>query len=546
MQKYRYLLLIVMILIGNVAAAQAQGTLPPNGVKPFIMPVAEPSGPSTWILGQPYGNTTGAYVSGASQYSAGQYLHFGIDISMPCGTPVIAVADGFVDSVDNPYRGSAPHNLSLSFPELGLSVLYGHLLVRPVLVEGQAVTQGQVVGLSGDPDSDCDSRPHLHFEVRSQDQRVAYNAINFIEAPWHSLIGIDSRARSPFQRDLTNPRRWVTLEDQPDVQFGGRRLNDYAQTWPTGDQRRVPISTLPDRPYTPIRQDWGLRQIGSSGCCAGAWWDPTGSNRLFFIDGIAGQLAFIHEMRLDDQPTLTTSQNAPPPTLSADGSYQLIYAPDKTTVRRLSDGAEWYLAVPDNYPVLSPDNAILLWTQGTSGTRQVWVAALDGSLNKTIWTSQGRNTSARWLDSDHVLMSEREPTPGRYTTLSVVNVHDSSVYTLGTWHNLRNLQIAPGGQRIIFFSAFNPDPANDGAFALEIEPGVTPEKLPWFGDYRWRDAESVYYITFDPTTDIQRLNFYHVPTGDNVALTDSVLQAVTALSGIIAIFGRLSATTRIV
>jgi hypothetical protein len=32
---------------------------------------------------------------------------------------------------------------------------------------------------------------------------------------------------------------------------------------------------------------------------------------------------------------------------------------------------------------------------------------------------------------------------------------------------------------------------------------------------------------------------------DNGALTDSVLQAVTAFSGIIAIFGRLSATTRI-
>lgn len=38
-----------------------------------------------------------------------------------------------------------------------------------------------------------------------------------------------------------------------------------------------------------------------------------------------------------------------------------------------------------------------------------------------------------------------------------------------------------------------------------------------------------------------------LPVGglDNAALTDSVLQAVTAVSGIIAILGRLSATTRI-
>jgi len=39
-----------------------------------------------------------------------------------------------------------------------------------------------------------------------------------------------------------------------------------------------------------------------------------------------------------------------------------------------------------------------------------------------------------------------------------------------------------------------------------------------------------------------------LPVGgiDGGALTDSLLQAVTAVSGIIAIFGRLSATTRIV
>ena len=38
-----------------------------------------------------------------------------------------------------------------------------------------------------------------------------------------------------------------------------------------------------------------------------------------------------------------------------------------------------------------------------------------------------------------------------------------------------------------------------------------------------------------------------IPLGglDNAALTDSVLQAITAISALVAIFGRLSATTRI-
>ncbi len=205
MKTYRYAALIVMILLIGSSSSFAQG--PTAGTKPFIMPVAGPSSPSTWILGQPYGNTTGAYITGADQYSAGQYLHFGVDIGMPCGTPVIAVADGIVDSVDNLYRGAAPHNLSLRFPDLGLSVLYGHLLERPALVEGQAVVQGDVVGLSGDPDGDCDLRPHLHFEVRSLDQSTAYNPILFINAPWHSLLGLDftDQARFPTRSDQPTP-----------------------------------------------------------------------------------------------------------------------------------------------------------------------------------------------------------------------------------------------------------------------------------------------------------------------------------------------------
>jgi hypothetical protein len=40
---------------------------------------------------------------------------------------------------------------------------------------------------------------------------------------------------------------------------------------------------------------------------------------------------------------------------------------------------------------------------------------------------------------------------------------------------------------------------------------------------------------------------FGIPVGglDNAALTDSVLQAITALSGIIAIFGRVGANSRI-
>ena len=113
MKRRTILALMIVMLLTGVAPVSAQG--PDASGKPFIMPVAGAPGPSTWILGQPYGNTTGAFVSGARQYSAGQYLHFGVDISMACGTPVIAVADGVIGSVDTRIAAQ-PHNLAVGWP----------------------------------------------------------------------------------------------------------------------------------------------------------------------------------------------------------------------------------------------------------------------------------------------------------------------------------------------------------------------------------------------------------------------------------------------
>ena len=63
---------------------------------PFRLPFQDPPSPTTWLLGQAYGNTVGAYRQRASAYSAGQGLHFGVDLSARCGYPVVAIGDGVV------------------------------------------------------------------------------------------------------------------------------------------------------------------------------------------------------------------------------------------------------------------------------------------------------------------------------------------------------------------------------------------------------------------------------------------------------------------
>src|SRR5689334_2855214 len=105
------LVLGLTLLLGDLVSNAAPMLQTPNQGKPFDMPVASPAGPSTWLLGQAYGNTTGAYAFGSEWYEAGQQLHFGIDLNMPCGTPLVAVADGLVLGVDDLNYGAGPHNL---------------------------------------------------------------------------------------------------------------------------------------------------------------------------------------------------------------------------------------------------------------------------------------------------------------------------------------------------------------------------------------------------------------------------------------------------
>ncbi len=199
--------------------------------RPFGLPFAEPPGPSTWLLGQPYGNTTTAYRWRVSTYGAGQGLHFGIDLSARCGTPVVAIGQGVVLKVDAAEHGAGPHNLVIDH-ENGYASLYGHLYERPRLAVGDPIVRGQVVGVTGDPDLTCTSRPHLHLEIREVlGLRRAYNPIVLIEADWDALSLAGPFGRG-FERDLDNPRQWQFLDDQPEVQFGGALLNQYQRAWP--------------------------------------------------------------------------------------------------------------------------------------------------------------------------------------------------------------------------------------------------------------------------------------------------------------------------
>ena len=530
MQKYiiKSLFVIAYFVLANLSFAQSND-------KPLILPMQESAGPSTWLLGQPYGNTRGAFRNADRWYSAGQGLHFGLDFIMPCGTPLVAVADGQVTFVDDFGFGSRPHNLIIQHPQLNLSSLYGHLLQTPEITPGTWVTQGQVIGLSGDPDETCRSRPHLHYELRTVDYRTAINPVPYMDANWHSLASVGSFGYPAFEQNLDNARQWLNLDEQPDVVFGGIRLNNYALPFSTNVPPQY-FSSPPPARTLPILQEgtsWSLNQLGFDSCCQRYWWSKTDSDKFYVIDGGTNQRAGIYEWSVSNAAPTDNITALPIPLTSPDGNYEVVLIDGRAYLKRLADNELVPSPVMNQIPAISPNNIHLLWVEQAEADNftdrpqsNIFVSNFDGTGERMIYSDL--STSAMWLDDNRLLLSKRQ---NRTTTLSILHIIDGTLTPLGTWENMRGLSVAPGGTRLIFYLTSQPDTSLDGIYTIETDETPALIKLAWFGGFQWRDSDSVYYIPFDTTSDLHQLAYYHIPTGANHMLTDRGTLPFTIMNG---------------
>ena len=127
---------------------------------------------SAWFAGAHrvmigFGCTTAPYYAHDPRCPGKQGFHHGIDVVMPCGTPLTSAVDGVVAPASGPGKPDAAYGayaFRIRVATAGVDILIGH--VRTVDVRpGQAVARGQRIALSADegaPDG-C----HLHVEVRS-------------------------------------------------------------------------------------------------------------------------------------------------------------------------------------------------------------------------------------------------------------------------------------------------------------------------------------------------------------------------------------------
>ncbi len=106
----------------------------------------------------------------SSDGSEPRRLHLGIDIWGVVGTPVFAVADGYVHSIaNNAAYGDYGATIILAHQLDGLEFysLYGHLSLADLnqLETGQPIQGGSLIAHFGPPEENGQWPPHLHFQL---------------------------------------------------------------------------------------------------------------------------------------------------------------------------------------------------------------------------------------------------------------------------------------------------------------------------------------------------------------------------------------------
>ncbi|MBU03364.1 MAG: peptidase M23 [Euryarchaeota archaeon] len=133
-------------------------------------------------------------------FSDGRFLHIGIDIGAPVGTPCMAFDDGEVSHFGyNPADGDYGYVIITKHDVGGTFVwaLYGHLDAASIEGKtiGQKISRGEIICWMGDKHENGGWDPHLHFQL------------SLIEPTTHDMPGVvDPKDREEALLNYPDPR----------------------------------------------------------------------------------------------------------------------------------------------------------------------------------------------------------------------------------------------------------------------------------------------------------------------------------------------------
>lgn len=170
-------LLMILLIVGCSQASPGSADEPIAGCDGQIYP--DPA-ESPYVLPFPAGEKyeTGLTNCSSSYHRAGEPDQYAFDFDMPIGTEFTAVRSGTVYRVveDQPSNGGGAGNYVVIDHGDGTYALYYHSPQDGIdVTEGEAVDQGEVLGISGR--SGLAGYPHLHFIVVDGEPTYPYHGL---------------------------------------------------------------------------------------------------------------------------------------------------------------------------------------------------------------------------------------------------------------------------------------------------------------------------------------------------------------------------------
>lgn len=79
---------------------------------------------------------------------------------------------------------------------------------------------------------------------------------------------------------------------------------------------------------------------------------------------------------------------------------------------------------------------------------------------------------------------------------------------------MRGMAFSPDKRYLVYYVTFEAETEKNGMWLLDLQASKPePQKLPFFGTYRWRDNQRLVYIPFDPQATEHSFYEYDVRTG---------------------------------
>jgi Tol biopolymer transport system component len=194
-----------------------------------------------------------------------------------------------------------------------------------------------------------------------------------------------------------------------------------------------------------------------------------------------------------------------------------------TMIERLADGETWEIDTQGRSPSFTPDSQRITWRvyddDAPSDNREevTWLANVDGSEARILLRARRTNLIA-WLPDDKLLASRRIR-GGSDEEWFILSPDDGSETELLRVPRPRGLALSPDRRHLVYYVTFEPETDQNGLWLLDLQAAKpTPQKLPFFGSYRWRDNERLIYVPFDLETTGHNFYEYNILTGQTHAL----------------------------